>query len=132
PVTSPQVAVVRTVQSAERSAYERFLATLNEATGRNFRGDVESRKLFVKRLADGRTVEDLCNAARGVARSSHHMGLNESGIPYNAPANVLRSKVLDQLIDLGKGEIGFTRKATRDEQAQHDAQEWARRMEGRG
>ncbi len=85
--------------------YAAFLAELNRATGRAFRGDAESRKLYVRRRKDGRSADDLLAAARGVALSPHHMGQNDSGVPYNAPVNVLRSRMLDTLIALGRGEI---------------------------
>jgi hypothetical protein len=57
------------------------------------------------------------------------MGLNDNGTPYNAPANVLRSRVLDQLIGLGSGEIGIVRKLTADERREAEIDEWARRSE---
>lgn len=35
------------------------------------------------RLAEGYTVQDLCQAIDGYSRSSHHMGENDRGVPYN-------------------------------------------------
>lgn len=119
--------VLTTIQGAQDQAYERFLAELNAATGRQFRGTAESRRLFRRCIQQGRTVDDLLAAARGVALSKHHMGLNDSSIPYNAPTNVLRSKVLDQLISLGRGEIGVMREETALERQQRETHEWAER-----
>jgi hypothetical protein len=85
--------------------YEAFVAELNRAVGRRFRGDAESRQLYARARKNGRSAEDLLAAARGVALSPHHMGQNDAGLPYNAPANVLRSRMLDTLIGLGRGEI---------------------------
>lgn len=90
------------------NGYEAFLAELNLATGRHFQGDQESRRLYRRQIQSGRTADDLAAAARGVGQSAHHMGQNESGMPYNAPVNVLRSKVFDQLIAAGRGEISLT------------------------
>ena len=109
--------------------FDHFVAELNHATGRRFRGDAASRKLYARVRHEGRSVADLLAAARGVAKSAHHMGLNDNGIPYNAPANILRSKVLDQLISLGNDEIGIVRRLTADERREAEIDEWARRSE---
>jgi hypothetical protein len=102
-----------------------FVAELNTATGRRFVGDAKARKLYRQRVNEGRTADELLAAARGVACSPHHMGQNDGGIPYNAPANVLRSRVLDQLIALGTGEIGVTKRDTPGERREDDIDRWA-------
>jgi hypothetical protein len=117
------------VTSGYPSGYGEFISALNRATGRRFRGDGESARLFRRRLREGRLVEELVSAARGVGLSKHHMGLNEGGIPYNGPSNVLRSKVLDQLIALGRGEIGVVRQETAQERQRRELEEWAHRRQ---
>jgi hypothetical protein len=103
PRESPSgLTVLETSLSAD---YEAFVAELNRAVGRRFRGDAESRRLYARARKNGRSADDLLAAARGVALSPHHMGQNDAGLPYNAPANVLRSRMLDTLIGLGRGEI---------------------------
>jgi hypothetical protein len=125
---SPYGGTVTDLNSANGlgAEYETFLAALNEATGRRFRGDAASRKLYAKVRHEGRTEDDLLAAARGVAKSAHHMGLNDNGTPYNAPANILRSRILDQLISLGTGEIGLVRRMSKDEQREAEISDWAR------
>lgn len=109
-------------RGSEPSEYQAFVAELNEATGRHFQGDDESRRKYAQVRHAGRSADDLLAAARGVVKSPHHMGQNDAGVPYNAPINVLRSKMLDQLIGLGRGEIEPGRVAN----GTGDADEWMR------
>lgn len=118
---------ISVIESPFARDYDAFLAVLNEAVGRRFRGDGTSRKLYAKQRHDGRSTEDLLAAARGVAKSAHHMGLNDNGTPYNSPSSVLRSRVLDQLISLGNGEIGLVRRPSKDEQREAELDDWAQR-----
>jgi hypothetical protein len=124
--TVTDLAISTSSANGRGGEYEVFLAALNEATGRRFRGDAASRRLYAKVRHEGRTEEDLLAAARGVAKSAHHMGLNDNGTPYNAPANILRSRVLDQLISLGNGEIGLVRRLNKEEQREAEISDWAR------
>lgn len=111
--------------------YAGFVAVLGQAVGRRFRGDAVSRKLYAQRRQDGRSADDLLAAARGVALSAHHMGLNDNGTPYNGPASVLRSKMLDTLIGLGNGEVGLMRQETADERRDREWAEMERRHQAR-
>jgi hypothetical protein len=108
--------------------YGQFLATLNAATGRSFRGDAVSRDLYLERRRDGRSAAELEAAARGVAMSKHHMGLNKLQVPLNDPKHVLDSGMLDTLIGLGLGEIGVTRVETPEERRDR---EWNAALERR-
>jgi hypothetical protein len=125
PGESPGAVTLATVEGRFGAEYDAFVVELNRTTGRHFRGDAESRKKYAVIRRKGRSVEDLLAAARGVATSKHHMGINSSDMPYNAPINILRSKVLDQLIARGRGEIGIVRQATREEEQQAAVQAWA-------
>jgi hypothetical protein len=107
--------------------YESFLAALNSATGRNFRGDAVSRGLYADRRRDGRSAADLEAAARGVVLSPHHMGRNDLQVPLNDPKHVLKSEMLDGLIGLGTGEIGASRVETADERFDREWGEMAAR-----
>jgi hypothetical protein len=110
--------------------YGQFLATLNAATGRSFRGDAVSRGLYLERRRDGRTAAELEAAARGVAMSKHHMGLNKLQVPLNDPKHVLDSGMLDTLIGLGQGDIGLVQEATADEARRARLKAWAAQIDG--
>ena len=92
-------------QVREPEGYRAFIEALNQATGRSFKGDDGSRERYAARRKQGYSEDDLLAAGRGAGISPFHRGENDKGMPYQDPITILRSKVLDTLIALGKGEI---------------------------
>jgi hypothetical protein len=111
PETPPPGAASVTTTNGRASSdvaagYEAFLAELNDACGRHFRGDRGSRDRYRQLVVrEHRTHEELQAAARGASLSPFHRGENAQGMPYQDPVTVLRSNMLDTLIALGSGEI---------------------------
>lgn len=83
----------------------------------------EKRKRAIKaRLKDGYSVEDLCKAVDGIAKSSHHMGQNEQRTVYDDIELICRTAVnVDKFIKLA----GYQQFADPGLQRQVDIlQEW--------
>ncbi len=96
--------VVRLPSDRMAEEYREWIAELNQATGRSFRGDSKSLKGY-RVLRKEYSRDDLAALARGVGLSRFHRGENDRGVPYQDPITVLRSKQLQTLIDLGRGAI---------------------------
>jgi uncharacterized phage protein (TIGR02220 family) len=52
--------------------YQSFIQTMQEVTGRDFRGDKKSRAQFKARIKDGYTLEDFKRAAHAAASTVYH------------------------------------------------------------
>jgi len=95
----------RSVSELHRLVYEAWL----EATGR----DPKRTKLTPDRIAAiergrnrGYDLEDLIDAARGIALSPFHMGDNDRGHPYNDLFHVFKSTAnLERFRDLAQGVV---------------------------
>lgn len=68
--------------------------------------------LIRKSLKTGYTVEQLCDAIRGCAKSDYHMGKNENGTKYNGLDLILRNaEKIDKFIVIGQSTLIPHRKA---------------------
>jgi uncharacterized protein YdaU (DUF1376 family) len=72
--------------------------------------DAKREKAIKARLKDGYSVEDLCRAVDGIAKSAHHMGQNSSSTVYDDIELICRTAVhVDKFVKLaieGSGAAG--------------------------
>jgi uncharacterized phage protein (TIGR02220 family) len=73
-VNETGIAVVKKNETAIalNDDYQSFIQTMQEVTGRDFRGDKKSRAQFRARIKDGYTLEDFKRAAHAAASTVYH------------------------------------------------------------
>lgn len=68
--------------------------------------DAKREKAIKARLKDGYSVEDLCRAVDGIAKSAHHMGQNDSNTVFDDIELICRNAAnVDKFIKLAAGGV---------------------------
>jgi uncharacterized protein YdaU (DUF1376 family) len=85
--------------------------------------DDKRSKAIRARLKDGYSVEDLCRAVDGIAKSAHHMGQNDNRAVYDDIELICRSAVnVDKFVKLAVAPVGAPQRTHSQQQTINNLQ----------